>query len=267
MTSSSATLFPSPGFANSSASVSVSLPLTVQLQPGLATYPQARYSGNASFKALPSTAGNISTPLNAGSLAISNNVWAAVSTGNNNRVILWSSVPDVAQLPTSASGSLSLLALESSTCSPPCAGNAVCTTSGTCSCPTGFSGSSCEQCASGYYGPSCSSCPSGCTTCDDGISGTGRCLSSTVSDPPSSCNCINGQCGSGGQCTCLPGWSSASNGTQCATCAPGYFLGSTGNCEGMHPTAFFATVFTPSSHSLPARLCPVRGWLRRLYSM
>ncbi|KAI6123178.1 growth factor receptor domain-containing protein [Pisolithus croceorrhizus] len=228
LTSSSATLSPSPGFANSTANTSVTLPFTVQLQPGIATYPKALYSGEGSYINL-STNSSASFS-DAASLAFSGNVWAEV-TAASSRVIFWSSVPDVSQLPTAASGSLSLVKLESSTCSPPCSGSGVCTASGTCSCPPGFSGSSCEECSSGYYGPTCRPCPSGCTSCDDGISGTGRCLSTTVSNPPSSCNCINGQCGSNGQCTCLPGWTSASNGTQCAACANGYFLDSSGNCE------------------------------------
>ncbi|KAG6332778.1 hypothetical protein ID866_6313 [Astraeus odoratus] len=230
LTSSSATLSPSAGFANSTANTSVTLPLTVQLQPGIATYPEAFYAGKGSYTGL--TSANTSTSLNSlGSIALAGNVWAEVTAGSNSRVILWNSIPDVSQLPTTASGSLSLLRVESSTCSPPCSGNGVCTASGTCSCPTGFSGSSCEQCASGYYGSSCQPCPAGCTSCDDGISGSGRCLSTTVTNPPSSCNCINGECGSNGQCSCLPGWTSASNGTQCAACASGYFLDSSGNCE------------------------------------
>ncbi|KAH7890062.1 growth factor receptor domain-containing protein [Phlebopus sp. FC_14] len=232
LTASSATLSPSPGFANSSSQSSVSLPVNVELQPGIAIYPQPHYSGQGSYSGLPtSPVGNTSIPLTASSLALSSNVWAAVSAGTNSRVILWDSIPDVSQLPQTASGSLSLLNMESSSCSPPCSGNGVCSASGTCTCPSGFTGSSCESCASGFYGPTCQACPSGCTSCDDGISGTGRCLAQTVTNPPSSCNCINGECGSNGQCTCLPGWTSASNGTQCATCASGFFLDSNGSCE------------------------------------
>lgn len=52
-----------------------------------------------------------------------------------------------------------------------------------------------------------------------------------VSNLPSSCNCINGECGANGQCTCIGGWTSASNGTQCAACAAGFFLDTSGNCE------------------------------------
>ena len=232
LTSSSATLSPSAGFANSSSKSSVSLPLTVQLQPGIAVYPQAFYSGQGSYTSLPTSPITNTSTLDASSLALSGNVWAEVSAGTNNRVILWDSVPDVSQLPQSASGSLSLLSLQSTACSPPCSGNGVCSASGTCTCPTGFSGTSCESCASGYFGPTCNACPSGCTSCDDGITGTGRCLTPIVTNPPSSCNCINGECGTNGQCTCLSGWTSASNGTQCAACASGFFLDSSGNCEG-----------------------------------
>jgi EGF-like domain len=149
----------------------------------------------------------------------------------NRRVILWNSIPDVSQLPASASGSLSLLNLQSSSCSPVCSGDGICSSSGTCQCPSGFTGSSCEACSSGFFGPECQACPSGCTSCDDGISGTGRCLVPVVSNLPSSCNCINGECGANGQCTCLSGWTSASNGTQCAACAAGFFLATNGNCE------------------------------------
>ncbi|EIW85609.1 growth factor receptor domain-containing protein [Coniophora puteana RWD-64-598 SS2] len=233
LTASSASLSPATGFSNSSGQSSVSLPLTLALQPGMAIYPQALYSGQAQFSTLPSTPQtNTSIPFSASSLSLAPNVWAAVSAGSSStRVILWSSVPDTAQLPTTASGSLALLDMQSASCSPQCSGNGVCSASGTCTCPAGFTGSSCESCVSGHFGPQCAACPAGCTECDDGINGSGVCAAFAVSDPPASCNCVNGECGSNGQCTCLPGWTAASNGTQCAQCASGYFLDSSGNCE------------------------------------
>ncbi|EGN96298.1 hypothetical protein SERLA73DRAFT_94428 [Serpula lacrymans var. lacrymans S7.3] len=232
LTSSSASLSQSTGFGNSSSGSSVTLPLTVQLQPGLAIYPQTLYSGQGSFSSLPTEpVVNASVSLSASSLAISSDVWVAVSAGSNSRVILWDSVPDVSQLPPSSSGSLALLDMQSSSCSPPCSGSGVCSASGTCTCPTGFNGTSCEMCSSGFFGPTCQACPSGCTSCDDGISGSGKCLVPVVSNPPSSCNCINGECGTNGQCTCITGWTTASNGTACAQCSTGFFLDSSGNCE------------------------------------
>ncbi len=118
----------------------------------------------------------------------------------------------------------------SNACSPPCSGAGVCSASGQCTCPSGFNGTSCEVCAKGFFGPSCQACPAGCTACDDGITGSGRCLSSTTANLSSTCNCLNGVCGANGQCSCNAGWTTASNGTQCATCAPGFFLDGNGNC-------------------------------------
>jgi len=166
---------------------------------------------------------------------MSSNIWVAVTTGSasSNRITLWDSVPDVSQLPGITS--LSLSAMGSNACSPQCSGAGVCSASGQCTCPPGFSGSSCEVCAKGFFGPSCQACPVGCTTCDDGISGSGRCLSSTVAIAPSTCNCLNGVCGANGQCTCNVGWTTAPNGTQCAACAPGSFLDGNGNCAVCQP--------------------------------
>ncbi|OBZ75440.1 hypothetical protein A0H81_04911 [Grifola frondosa] len=230
LTSSSASLSPSPGFPSS-----VSLPLNLALQPGFAAYPVANYSGQAVFTQLPSTpvTSNSSTQSSAGAFALSSNVWVALSSGSNNdRVIFWDSVPDVSQLPSGSPGStFSILDIQSSACSPPCTGAGVCSASGTCTCPTGFNGTSCESCAAGFFGSTCQACPAGCQSCDDGISGSGRCLAPIVSDLPSSCNCLNGVCGSNGECTCNAGWTTADNGTACAKCEQGFFLDSSGNCE------------------------------------
>ncbi len=226
LTTSSTSSSPATGFNLST----VSLPLNVALQPGLALYPRALYSGQAQFVALPNSteSGNSSTLLSGGALALSSNIWVAVTTGGSNRIILWDSIPDVSQLPGITSMSLS--AIESNACSPQCSSAGVCSASGQCTCPPGFSGSSCETCAKGFFGTSCQACPTGCTTCDDGTSGTGRCLSSTAANSSSACNCLNGVCGTNGQCTCNAGWTTASNGTQCASCAPGFFLDGNGNC-------------------------------------
>jgi len=198
-------------------------------------YASPLYSGQPSFLPLPSSPiVNSSTPLAANSLALSTNVWAAVTSGSNkDRIVIWDAVPNISQLPAGASQSLSLLDVQSSACSPPCSGSGVCSTSGTCSCPTGFTGSSCETCAEGFFGPTCQPCPQGCGSCDQGISGSGRCLTPVVTNAPSTCNCLNGQCGTNGQCTCNPGWIKADNGTECAKCAPGFFLTSTGDCQGI----------------------------------
>ncbi|KAJ3802355.1 growth factor receptor domain-containing protein [Lentinula aff. detonsa] len=226
LTSSSASLSPSTGFNSSS----VSLPLTVALEPGLAIYSNSLYGGSAGFSSLPtSPVGNSSTPLTAQSLALSSDVWAAIDVGSTNRVIFWDSVPDFSQL--AVSGSLSLVDMQSSACEPACSSSGICTSSGTCSCAAGFTGASCESCESDFFGSSCQACPSGCLDCDDGISGSGKCLAFNITNAPSSCNCINGECGSDGQCSCNAGWTAADNGTACAKCASGFFLTSTGDCK------------------------------------
>ena len=231
LTNKAATLQPlSQGFTNNG---TVSLPLDVALQPGAAVYPQTMYSGNVQFAPLPtSPLGNSSTPITSQSLALSSNVWLSLQSGSN-RVIFWSSVPDISQLPQSvATSALSILDIQSSSCTPPCSGNGVCSASGTCTCPTGFTGSSCETCADGFFGPKCQPCPSNCTKCDQGITGTGICLTPAVKNLPSSCNCVNGVCGSNGQCTCNPGWTAGTNGTACSACSKGFFLTTDGNCQG-----------------------------------
>ncbi|KAF7337625.1 Extracellular matrix protein FRAS1 [Mycena sanguinolenta] len=229
LTSSHATLSPHPGFGNSS---TPALPLNVAVAPGLAIYAQSLYSGQAAFSSLPSTpVSNGSTPLTAESLAMSTSVWVAVSFGSNGRVIMWDPVPDTSQLPVGNTGAMSLLDMQSSTCSPPCASSGTCSASGTCTCASGFNGTSCETCAAGFFGPQCQACPAGCSSCDEGISGTGRCLTPPVANPLTACNCLNGECASDGSCTCNPGWTTAANGTACAACANGFFLSSTGDCK------------------------------------
>ena len=230
LTSPSATLSSSSGYTNST---TLSLPLNLALQPGMAFFSGPLYSGQSSFTALSTIlSGNPSTPLAAKSLTLSSAVWAALNSSNNNPFIVWDSIPDVSQLPASNLGSLSLTELQSSACSPSCASTGVCTTAGTCECASGFTGTSCESCASGFFGPKCQPCPTNCTNCDDGTTGSGVCLQPEIPNNPSNCNCLNGVCGSNGQCACNAGFTTASNGTACAACSPGFFLTSSGDCLG-----------------------------------
>ncbi|CAK5263996.1 unnamed protein product [Mycena citricolor] len=231
LTSPHASLIPSPGFGLNSTS-SLSLPLNVAVSPGLSIYSDSLYSGKAAFSVLPSApVGNVSVPLAAQSLAMSSSVWAAVSLGSNGRVVFWDSIPDTAQLPITSTSSMALLDMQSSTCSTPCASSGTCSSSGTCVCAPGFNGTSCETCAPGFFGPTCQACPAGCAVCDQGITGSGRCLSPPFKSPLTTCNCLNGECASDGTCACNPGWATASNGTACAKCAPGFFATSNGDCK------------------------------------
>ncbi|CAA7268508.1 unnamed protein product [Cyclocybe aegerita] len=230
LTSSSSSLKSSSGFTNSS---SISLPLNLVLESGLSIYSGSLYSGQSAFQPLPNQPiVNASTPLTAKSLAVSSNVWIALSSGSaNNRVIVWDAIPDVGQLPFSNQGSLSLTDIQSTACTPGCAASGVCTSAGTCQCAAGFSGVSCESCAPGFFGPQCQACPSNCKTCDEGITGTGRCILPEVANAPATCNCENGVCGTNGQCPCNPGFTTGDNGTLCSKCSPGFFLTSGGDCQ------------------------------------
>ena len=242
----------SQGFTTNS---TVSLPLDIALQPGIAVYSQSLYSGNVQFAPLPtSPVGNSSTPITSQSFALSPNIWVSLQSGSN-RVVVWNTVPDVSQLPVSvATGALAILDIQSSSCSPACSGNGVCSASGTCTCPTGFTGPSCESCAEGFFGPKCQSCPSNCSKCDQGITGTGICLTPAVTNLPSTCNCINGVC-SNGQCTCNPGWTTGTNGTLCSACSKGFFQTTDGNCKGWFPLLTSGSLWLMRSSSLSA-------WLR-----
>ncbi len=242
------------------------------MDPGLAIYAQQNYSGQAAFSNLPSTPSvNTSFPLTALSLALSSNTWAAVSfDSSNSRIVLWDSVPDVTQLPSSPS-SLTLLDLRSAACSPACSSSAACSPQGVCLCPQGFTGTYCEQCATGFFGPQCKPCSgqgAGCNQCDDGMSGTGACLQFTNSTQSSvtQCNCVNGICGSNGECSCVPGWTTSSSGQACASCASGFYATSTGECQGevvISLLIWFSTI----RHSLSAgllRVCWQYGGVHRV---
>ncbi|KAG8787628.1 hypothetical protein FRC15_008707 [Serendipita sp. 397] len=160
LTSATATLTFTTGFSNSSTATSPSLPLNVALQPGLLNYPSDLYTGDPSFIALPQSINSTFTPtnINRGSIILAANTVAALEANNNgakSRVVLWDTVPFISQLPYTMAGNLQLVSLLSSSCSPPCSNNAVCSVGGSCICPTGFTGASCEECSPGFYGPQC----------------------------------------------------------------------------------------------------------------
>ncbi|KIJ32416.1 hypothetical protein M422DRAFT_35819 [Sphaerobolus stellatus SS14] len=234
LSTSQSSLSLSPGFSNSSSSQTVtpSLPLTIAVQPGLLSFPERLYQGAPSYTVLPSNRSSLSsTSITPGSFLPAPNTWAAF-TSSASRLIIWDAIPDFSQLPpASISNSFVLSDIQSAACNPTCASTGHCTPSGICACAPGFTGTSCETCEEGFFGPNCEACPANCTKCDEGLTGTGKCLVPEVTNAPSSCSCLNGVCGSGGTCTCNTGWTKSNNGTACATCAPGFFLNSNGNCE------------------------------------
>jgi hypothetical protein len=148
------------GFSNSTTSTTPSLPLNVQLQPGLLNYPSDLYTGDPKFYNAPQNVNSsfTSTGISRGSIILAANTVAAIEAdnrGSKTRVVLWDNVPYLSQLPYSMAGDLTLVSLQSSLCTPACSAKAICTTSGTCQCRDGFTGESCESCAAGRYGPDC----------------------------------------------------------------------------------------------------------------
>ena len=150
------------GFSNSTTATTPSLPLNVALQPGLLNFPNDLYTGDPLFVRLPQSLNESlsSDGLSRGSIILADKTVATIEATNNGpktRVVLWDTVPYLSQLPYSMAGSLRLVSLESSGCSPACSSAAICTMAGTCQCPSGFTGSSCESCQQGFFGPKCQS--------------------------------------------------------------------------------------------------------------
>lgn len=157
LSSASSTVSLVTGFSNSSSPVPLTLPLNVALLPGLLSYPSDLYAGDPTFHPLPSAAIN-RTSITRGSIIISPNTYAAIEAtngGTRSRTVIWDTVPYLSQLPPSMAGSLELVSIQSATCTPSCSSAAFCSLAGTCVCPTGFTGASCETCAAGFFGPNC----------------------------------------------------------------------------------------------------------------
>ncbi|KAJ1309369.1 hypothetical protein OPQ81_006148 [Rhizoctonia solani] len=211
-------------------SESSSFPYTVSLSAGALAFGATNYVSQSSFIGLSS---NLSSPRLPASLAIPPNTAVTLrSTLSQSSLVLFSSVPDTAQLPLLAPD-LVFSAIQSTSCSPACASGGACAANGTCVCAEGFSGPQCEQCAPGFFGPSCQKCQDAC--CEDGMTGSGKCLGSKNKTSSELCGCEKGTCGSDGSCTCNPGWAdptSSQNATaKCSVCAPGFFQDASGECQ------------------------------------
>ncbi|KAA1071388.1 hypothetical protein PGT21_005687 [Puccinia graminis f. sp. tritici] len=171
------------------------------------------------------------------------------SFGRNGAVLLTAhdSCPNVKQWSIK---SLELMSVEPNNCPGGCGSGGSCNRStSTCECKTGYTGPRCDSCGSGYFGIDCQRCPS-CdkspeSTCDDGTTGTGTCISlnpnlnkaqKLFSISENNCNCLNGVCTGTTSCLCSSGWTtSSSNGTLCAECMAGFFLDSRGECVACGP--------------------------------
>ena len=194
-------------------------------------YPQANFIGTGVLKSTASV--NNSIPLGASFQPLGGAWGALTSSSQDTRVIIWDPASDVSALPLTNVKQLEISDIQSSSCSPACTSSGTCNPSSpVCTCPNdGFNGTLCETCAEGHFGPSCLPCPSNCKNCDQGISGSGRCL--VPEAKPSKCKCVNGTCDDNGKCICLPGYGPSSDGAVCAKCLQGFFLSKNGGCQGM----------------------------------
>ena len=160
LTSATSSLTFTTGFSNSTTPTTPTLPLNVALLPGLLNYPAEPYTGDPTFIPVSQSVNATfnATSINRGSIIVAANTVAAIESNNfgvKNRVVLWDTVPYISQLPDSMAGTLQVLSIQSATCSPACSSSAICSTAGTCICPAGFTGTSCEACADGFWGPQC----------------------------------------------------------------------------------------------------------------
>lgn len=242
---------PQPGFTISS----IQLPFSVSMQPGLAATPDTFYAGEISFFGLPGTFTQASIPISPRSISMSPNIWTSVSTPSH-RFILWQSVPDVSQLPLPASetSNMTVADVQYFREGTSCTSGGTASPSG-CACNPGFTGPSCELCAAGFFGQKCQACPATCTSCDDGLTGSGRCKDAAFKEDAKNCNCVNGECATDGSksCFCNVGWTDdTATGKACGKCAKGFFSTPAGDCQSMFHC--LTTVFY--SHCPPSSLCP-----------
>lgn len=237
-----ASLLPSLSSLSASTSAGIAVapdalayPLTISLPTGALAFQSPNYAGESTSISLSS---NLSSPRLPASLAIAPNMAITFRSASSvASLVLFASTPDTAQLP-SLPVDLAFSAVQATSCTPSCASGGACAANGTCTCAPGFAGNQCEQCAPGHFGPSCQQCVDSC--CEDGMTGSGKCLGAKSKTSAETCACEKGVCGSDGSCACNPGWADASdvssgkNATKCSVCAPGFFLDPSGECQGMY---------------------------------
>ena len=235
----------SPGFKLSSNVA----PFSVVQSPGFSTFSGKNYNGPAKFNSLPNSFSNQTisiAPDSFNGIAVYPGVYVAMTYGSANPTIFYDTAPLIT-LP-STNQPFVVIDHQLSTCQPPCTGFGRCIASAKCACANGFAGPSCELCASGFFGPACKPCPSPCNGCNQT---TGLCLTPKASKAAkreqSICKCQNGQCHDDGNCSCLPGWTNATevNGVTCAQCAPGFYSTSAGDCRSKIFVYLFFFFFPP----------------------
>lgn len=119
---------------------------SVALAPGLTTYPSPLFEGSPSYTALSTSTNSITNTTTIESFLLSDNMFAVLNVGgtSGSRVVAWEGVADVGNM-AAGSGGVTVVSLQSSSCSIPCASGGVCMANSTCVCQPGFTGATCSE--------------------------------------------------------------------------------------------------------------------------
>ncbi|CAG8488392.1 4836_t:CDS:2 [Ambispora leptoticha] len=228
--------------------------IVVSLKLGLVTYEQPAYFGESRFigNGNSSEAQDGATSMLIGSVMVPDGfravLWQSSNFSGDNLGIYEPIANFTGIAVATAQTSAGSIDVSAATCSPECSSGGFCSSKNQCTCKTGFTGQLCDQCLPGFFGPNCQPCPSSCDntthfTCDDGLTGTGKCnlnkcapgFNGTHCDTCAAgfygypacqpCNCGNGVCDSQGRCTCNAGWANDpnNNSTKCSIPKNGYY--------------------------------------------
>lgn len=148
---------PLPGFTSSGSLTSTSF--SVSLESGMTAYSGSLFSRDETFysavdsvnislsKSASSDNDDGASPIakGVGSLVLSDNVFAITKLKDGRRAVLWDSVADFNQVPSSSGGRADILIAQGTGCSGGCGSGGACATGGKCVCKAGFSGSRCGE--------------------------------------------------------------------------------------------------------------------------
>ncbi|CAG8484630.1 11958_t:CDS:2 [Ambispora gerdemannii] len=225
--------------------------IEVKLKSGLVIYEQPAYFGVSKFIENGNSS-NTTTSMLIGSVMVPDGfraiLWQSSNFSGDNLGIYEPIANFTGIAAATSQTSAGSVDVSTATCSPECSSGGFCSSKNQCTCNPGFTDQLCDKCLPGFFGSNCQPCPSSCNnkthfTCDDGLSGTGKCKSDQCAlgfagakcdtcapgfygPTCKPCNCGNGKCDSQGRCTCNAGWTNdpnSSNSTKCSISKQGYY--------------------------------------------